>query len=169
MLRSLARLQEDDDVNQLPTNIKQLVELAIRHCHRREPEGLDRIFDTVAEPVKKQVLSGTLARLQGNAEDIAWLCSYFASETNRSEDNQKTHRPVMQLARVFVESGMIAFQDFMPYSGCRLAVINKDKFEALSSEIKAKMASAYNVLPVSMEQFQRSNEAILKELVVGLD
>ncbi|MDB9372316.1 hypothetical protein [Nodularia sphaerocarpa] len=149
-----------------PTQIDKLVEFAVRSCYQRHPEGLDKIFDNVPAKLKEQVLYGTLAALGTDIDSVSWLCGYFASEINSSSDNDKPYHPMTLLSKVLIKSGMQPFVDFMPYIGCRISILNKDKFEALPASIQALVKDIFTVTETSGEEAQRINEALLQELEV---
>lgn len=147
-----------------PTKIDKLIESAVRYCHKRNPEALDKIFDNLPVKLNKQVLDGTVAALETDIDALSWLCSYFASEINRSEDNDKPYHPITLLSKLLIKSGMQPFVDFMPYIGCRISILDNDKFEALPSRVQAAVKEAFYVVETSGEEAQRINEALLREL-----
>ncbi|MEO1375487.1 MAG: hypothetical protein AAFW70_14455 [Cyanobacteria bacterium J06635_10] len=61
---------------------------------------------------------------------------------------------------------MKAFVDFSPYPGCRLVIINTDKFAALPEKVKSLMQEAFDVNQASSEEVLRINDALLEELMV---
>lgn len=61
---------------------------------------------------------------------------------------------------------MEPFSDFMPYPGCRIVILNADKFEALPAEIRNTVQQAFDVMENSNEHLQQVNDALLQELVV---
>ncbi|MFN6571961.1 hypothetical protein [Dendronalium sp. ChiSLP03b] len=149
-----------------PTKIDKLVEDAVRYCHQRSPEALDSIFDNLPAALNKQVVTGIVAAFQGDINTLSWFCGYMASEINRSEDNHKPHHPITELSKTLIKSGMEAFTDFMPYPGCRIVILNPEKFESLPEEVQAVVQQAFNVTEQSQEQAQRINDALMQELTV---
>ena len=147
------------------TEINEIVEIAVGCCHQRNPELLDEIFDDLPVEINKQVLAGTVAALRNDIDSTVWFCGYFAGAINRKEDNEKQH-PIMLLSKLLIKKGMQAFVDFSPYPGCRLMIINTDKFGALPEKVKALMQEAFDVNEASGEEVKRINDAILEELVV---
>ena len=145
--------------------INEVIELSVGCCYQHNPELLDEIFDDLPVEINKQILSGTVAALQGDIDSLAWFCGYFAGAVNRSEDNEKPHL-IMLLSKMLIKNGMEAFVDFSPYPGCRLVVINTEKFESLPQKVKGLMQEAFDVNEASGEEVKRINNAILEELVV---
>ncbi|MBH8564422.1 hypothetical protein I8748_19925 [Nostoc sp. CENA67] len=152
---------------QSPQNpkIDKLVKLAVRHCRQRSPEGLDSIFDNLPVNLNKQVVAATLAALQQDIDTLSWYCGYFAGEINRAEDNQKPNS-ITKLSKILITTGMEPFADFVPYPGCRIVILNSEKFESLPEEVKAIVQQAFVVMENSSEEVQRVNDALLQELVV---
>ncbi|OUL24004.1 hypothetical protein BV378_20460 [Nostoc sp. RF31YmG] len=62
---------------------------------------------------------------------------------------------------------MEPFTDFMPYPGCRIVILNVEKFESLPEEVKSSVQQAFNVMESSPEQAQRVNDALMQELAVN--
>jgi hypothetical protein len=149
-----------------PTKIDKLVESAVRYCHKRHPESLDQIFDNLPVKLNQQVLNGTVAALKKDIDSLSWLCGYFASEINSTSDNDKPYHPITLLSKLLIKSGMQPFVDFMPYIGCRISILNNDKFEALPPRVQAAVKEAFDVVETSGEEAQRINEALLRELEV---
>jgi hypothetical protein len=149
-----------------PTKIDKLVESAVNSCHKREPEALDKIFDNLPVRLNGQVLKSTLTALAQDIDSLSWLCGYFASEINSSSDNDKPYHPITLLSKLLIKSGMQPFVDFMPYIGCRISILNHDKFEALPPRVQAAVREAFNVVETSGEEAQRINNALLQELEV---
>lgn len=147
------------------SQINEIVEIAVGCCHQRNPELLDEIFDDLPVEINKQVLAGTVAALQGDVDSTAWFCGYFAGAINRSEDNEKPHS-ITLLSKLLIKKGMEAFVDFSPYPGCRLVIINTEKFALLPEKAKALMQEAFDVNEASGEEVKRINDAILEELMV---
>ncbi|MHC5718202.1 MAG: hypothetical protein ACYTX0_40485 [Nostoc sp.] len=56
-----------------PTKIDKLVESAVRYCHKRHPEALDKIFDNLPVKLNQQVLDGTVAALKKDIDSLSWL------------------------------------------------------------------------------------------------
>lgn len=149
-----------------PTKIDKLVESAVRYCQQRQPEALDQIFDNLPVKLNQQVVTGILAAFQGDIDSLSWLCGYFASEINSTSDNDKPYHPITLLSKLLIKSGMQPFVDFMPYIGCRISMLNNDKFEALPPRVQAAVKEAFDVVETSGEEAQRINEALLRELEV---
>ncbi|MEH2376190.1 hypothetical protein [Nostoc sp.] len=149
-----------------PTKIDKLVENAVGYCHKRHPEALDKIFDNLSVKLNQQVLDGTVAALKKDIDSLSWLCSYFASEINSSSDNDKPYHPIMLLSKLLMKSGMQPFVDFMPYVGCRISILNNEKFEALPPKVQAAVKEGFDVTETSGEEAQKINEALLRELSV---
>ncbi|BAY14210.1 hypothetical protein [Calothrix sp. NIES-2098] len=61
---------------------------------------------------------------------------------------------------------MQPFVDFMPDIGCRISILNTDKFAALPPKVQAAVKEAFEVVETSGEEAQRINEALLKEFEV---
>jgi hypothetical protein len=149
-----------------PTKIDKIVESAVRYCQQRQPEALDQIFDNLPVKLNQQVVTGILAAFQGDIDTLSWLCGYFASEVNSTSDNDKPYHPITLLSKLLMKSGMQPFVDFMPYIGCRISILNSDKFEALPHRVQAAVKEAFDVVETSGEEAQRINEALLRELEV---
>ncbi|MCV3217580.1 hypothetical protein OGM63_29410 [Plectonema radiosum NIES-515] len=92
--------------------------------------------------------------------------SYSASEINRSEDNDKPYHAIKLLSKLLIKHGMEPFTDFSPYPGCRLIIINTEKFEALPAEVQDLLKEVFDVMEGTGEQLQQINNALLEELVV---
>lgn len=148
------------------SQINKIVEIAVGCCHQRNPELLDEIFDDLPVEINKQVLSGTVAALQGDVDSLVWFCGYFAGAINRSEDNEKPHL-IMLLSKMLIKNGMEAFVDFSPYPGCRLVIINTEKFEALPPKVQALVQQSFDVTESKSEETQQVNDALLEELMVA--
>ncbi|MEH2154912.1 hypothetical protein [Nostoc sp.] len=86
--------------------------------------------------------------------------------TNSTSDNDKSYHPITLLSKLLIKSGMQPFVDFMPYIGCRISILNNDKFEALPPRVQAAVKEAFDVVETSGEEAQRINEALLRELEV---
>jgi hypothetical protein len=61
---------------------------------------------------------------------------------------------------------MQPFVDFMPYIGCRISILNIEKFEALPAKVQAAVKEAFDVMERSDEEFKTINEALLAEMEV---
>lgn len=151
-----------------PTKTDKLVERVVRYCQKRSPEALDQIFSNSPVDLNKQLATATVTVLQGDIDSLGWSCGYFAGAINRSEDNQKPHYSITLLSKLFIKSGMQPFSDFMPYPGCRIVILNADKFASLPPEVRNTMQQAFDVMENSNEHLQRFNNALLQELVVTL-
>jgi hypothetical protein len=149
-----------------PTKIDKLVERAVRYCHQRCPEALDQIFDNLPVTLNEQVLYGTVTALQQDVDALSWLCGYFASEINSTSDNDKPYHPITLLSKLLIKSGMQPFVDFMPYVGCRISILDADKFAALPHSVQAAVREVFNVVETTEEEAQRINDALLQELEV---
>jgi hypothetical protein len=149
-----------------PTKIDKLIESAVRYCHKRHPEDLDSIFDNLPVNLNQRVVTGILAALQKDIDTLSWFCGYMASEINRSEDNQKPHHPIAELSKTLITSGMEPFTDFMPYPGCRLVILNSEKFESLPKSVQTIVQQAFDIRESSGIEAQRINDALLQELMV---
>ncbi|MEM7713429.1 MAG: hypothetical protein AAF349_07600 [Cyanobacteria bacterium P01_A01_bin.68] len=147
------------------SQINELIEIAVGCCYQRNPELLDEIFDNLPIDLNKHVIMGTVAALQGNVDSTAWFCGYFARAINHSEDNEKPHLIIL-LSKMLIKNGMEVFVDFSPYPGCRLMVINIEKFESLPPKVQALMQEAFDVNEASGKEVLRINDAILEELMV---
>ena len=62
--------------------------------------------------------------------------------------------------------GMEPFTDFMPYPGCRIVILNSEKFESLPESVQAVVQQAFDIKESTGEEAQRINDALLQELVV---
>jgi hypothetical protein len=149
-----------------PTKIDKLIESAVRYCHKRHPETLDSIFDYLPVNLNQRVVTGILAALQKDIDTLSWFCGYMASEINRTEDNQKPHHPITKLSKTLITLGMEPFTDFMPYPGCRLVILNSEKFESLPESVQTIVQQAFDIRESSGTEAQRINDALLQELMV---
>ncbi|MUH00615.1 hypothetical protein F7734_53450 [Scytonema sp. UIC 10036] len=149
-----------------PSEIDKLVARAVRCCQKRKPEGLDQIFDNLPVQLNKQVLYGTVAALEQDIDSVSWLCGYLASEINDVLDNDKPHKPITLLSKLLIKSGMLLFEDFMPYTGCRISILNQEKFESLPPTVRAAIEKSFEVMESSSEEIQRMSEALLQEMEV---
>ena len=64
---------------------------------------------------------------------------------------------------------MQPFADFSPYPGCRLIIINTEKFAALPEQVQKLVGAAFDVMESTGEQAQQVNNALLEELVVMVE
>ncbi|MEH2207148.1 MAG: hypothetical protein V7K53_24270 [Nostoc sp.] len=116
--------------------------------------------------LNQRVVTGILAALQKDIDTLSWFCGYMASEINGSEDNQKPHHPIAELSKTLIKSGMEPFTDFMPYPGCRIVILNSEKFESLPESVQAVVQQAFDIKESTGKEAQRINDALLQELVV---
>lgn len=135
-------------------------------ARRREPEALDKIFDNLPVEMNNKVLKGTLRELNKDIDTISWLCGYFASEINSSSDNDKPRQPIILLSKLLIKYGLAPFTGFLPYSGCRITIVNTEKFEALPPKVIDAINGAFEVLERSTEEAQQINDALLAEMLV---
>jgi hypothetical protein len=149
-----------------PTKTEKLVERAVLCCHKRHPEGLDQIFDLLPLKLNKQVLNGTVAVLEKDVDSLSWLCSYLTSEINSTADNNKPYHPIMLLSKLLIKCGMQPFEDFMPYTGCRISIINYEKLEALPNRVRMAIEQSFDVMETSPEEVKSMSEALLREMEV---
>ena len=149
-----------------PTKTEKLAERVVQYACDRSPESLDRVFDNLPAKLNLQVLNGVIATLEKDIDTVAWLCSYFAGEINSSEDNNKSHNSITLLSKLLMSYGMKPFVDFMPYTGCRISVLNADKFKALPTQVHEVIKKGCNVTEVSVEEARRINEALLQEIEI---
>ncbi|KAF3884082.1 hypothetical protein AB0758_33035 [Tolypothrix bouteillei VB521301_2] len=117
--------------------------------------------------LNKQVLYATVAALEQDIDSVSWLCGYLASEINDVSDNDKSHKPISLLSKLLLKSGMVLFEDFMPYTGCRISIINQEKFESLPPTVRAAVEKSFEVMETSSEEVQKMSEALLREMEVG--
>ena len=59
--------------------------------------------------------------------------------------------------------------DFSPYPGCRLIIINTQKFAALPLQVQKLVEEAFDVMESTDEQAIQINNALLEELVVMVE
>ncbi len=149
-----------------PTKTDKLIEQAVRYATKRGPESLDRIFDNLPVKSNEQVLFGAVAALSKDIDTLAWLCGYFASEINSTEDNDKSHQPITLLSKLLIKNGMQPFKDFMPYMGNRITILDTDKFEALPAKVQAVVKEAFDLRESSDEEMKRVNDALTAEMSV---
>ncbi|NJL80009.1 MAG: hypothetical protein HC836_42850 [Richelia sp. RM2_1_2] len=148
-----------------PSKIDKLVERVVHYSQKRQPEALDQIFDNVNNHLNNEVVASALAIL--DADTKSWLCGYFASEINSTQDNNKPHHPIVLLSKLLIKSGMEPFSDFMPYPGCRIMIINYEKFEALPPKVQALVQKSFDVTESNREETRQVNDALLEELMVA--
>lgn len=146
--------------------IGNLVRLAVNYGRRRSPELLDRIFDNQPASLNQQIMEGIVAVLQSDIDSLGWFCGYVASEINRTEDNQNTHQPIAELSKTLIRAGMKPFTDFLPYPGCRIVILNAEKFALLPDGVKAMLQQGFDVSEKTPEQTHQINDALLEELIV---
>ncbi len=149
-----------------PTKTEKLIERVVQSACDRSPEFLDRIFDNLPVKINSQVLDGAIVILEKDTDTLAWLCGYFAGEINSSKDNDKSHTPITLLSKLLMKYGMKPFVDFMPYTGCRISILNADKFEALPIKVQAVVKEAFELVEHSDEEAQKINDALLAEMMV---
>lgn len=149
-----------------PTKLDKLIQQAADSCRRREPEALDKIFDNLPVEMNNKVLKGTLRELNKDIDSLSWLCGYFASEINSSDDNNKPRQPIILLSKLLMKYNLAPFIDFMPYTGCRIHIIDTDKFDALPVKVRKTINGAFEVLERSTEEAQQINDALLAEILV---
>lgn len=160
-----------------PSKTDKLVQQVVRYCQERSPEALDQIFDNLPvgrtaqqyQRLNQQILTGTINALTGDIDTLAWFCGYTASEINRTSDNHKSHLPITLLSKLLIKQRMQPFSDFMPYPGCRIVILNADKFESLPTEVRNTVQQAFDVMENSSHQLQHVNNALLEELVVMVE
>jgi hypothetical protein len=156
-----------------PTKFQILLSEVVNHCRYQSPESLDKIFDNLPNGLtnaqftilNKQLIEGIVEALIRDADTLAWFCSYTASEINCTEDNDK-HHPIKLLSKVLIRNGMVPFTDFSPYPGCRIVILNADKFEALPERVKKLLQDSFDLTETTGEDAQRINNALLSELMV---
>ena len=156
-----------------PTKTEKLIQQIVKHCQKRSPESLDQIFDNLSvgltraefSNLNQQVMSGTV-KVLSDSDTLAWFCSYFASEINRSEDNDKSRHPIRLLSKLLIKHGMEPFTDFSPYPGCRLVITNIEKFESLPIQVQELVKEAFQIIQRTSEQARQINDALLEELIV---
>jgi hypothetical protein len=89
----------------------------------------------------------------------------IAGAINRTEDNNKPHSIVL-LSKLLIKFGMQPFADFAPYPGCRIMIVNTDKFAALPEKVRLLVREAFDMAERTAEEAQRINNALIEELVV---
>jgi hypothetical protein len=149
-----------------PTKTDKLVEQAVRYATKRNPESLDRIFDNLPIKLNEQVLFGAVGALAKDIDTLAWLCGYFSGEINRTSDNDKPYHPIILLSKLLMKYGMKPFADFTPTTGCRITILDTDKFEALPPNVREVVEAGFDAREMSDEDFKRINDALLAEMVV---
>ncbi len=156
-----------------PTDADKLVERMVHHCQKRNPEALDRLLDSVhvgrapreSEHLSYVLTHGTLAQIESDIETLSWFCGYMCDEINTREDGNQP-LPVTQLAKKLIEAGMEPFEDFVPYPGRRLVIINDEKAETLPEELRTELREMFDLRKASGEELYQMNEAIAQELMV---
>jgi hypothetical protein len=149
-----------------PTKTDKLIEQVVLHAKKRDPESLDRIFDNLPVKLNEQVLFGAIGAIAKNIDTLAWLCGYFAGEINSMEDNDKLYHPIILLSKLLIKYGMQPFKDFTPTTGCRITIIDVDKFEALPAIVREVVEAGFDSRETSDKDFKRINDALLAEMVV---
>lgn len=147
--------------------IDGLIEQVVAYAKARLPQSIDQILDNSTKDTNQQILDGVLALLANDIGTLAWLCSYFAGEINHVEDNQKSCKPIMLLSKVLIEYGIKPFEDFVPYSGCRITIFNFEKFESLPPNIRYIVKGGFDVASMSSQDFNNINEALRSEMEVA--
>ena len=156
------------------TEADKLVEQVVKFCLEPSPEPLDAIFNSLNsrrtakqyQQLNQKVLWGSVAAIRADIETLSWFCSYLSSEINRTEDNNNPRHPIQDLAKILITAGMRPLDDFMPYPGCRIVIMNTKKFEALPDVVKTAVKEAFEVIQRTSEEVQRTNDVLLEELVV---
>jgi hypothetical protein len=148
-----------------PTKTNKLVEQVLQHSRDRNPEALDQILDNSPVELNRKLVDATVTALHQDIDTLAWFCGYFAGAINRSEDNNKPSSIVL-LSKLLIKSGMQPFVDFAPYPGCRLMVVNTDKFAALPEKVQILVQEAFDVVERTPKEAQRINNALIEELMV---
>ena len=156
------------------SNIEQVVDRIVRLCHKRSPEALDRIFDTMytgltenqAENLSRQVTYLTAAALKPDPETLAWWCGYMASEINYSADNDRQDLRITTLARKLIDNRLMPFQHFLPYPGRRLILLDANLLSTLPTELQKAMRDTFDLDERSSEEVYQINEAIRQEIAV---
>ena len=145
----------------------RLIDRIVRYCHKRDPEALDRIFDSLPqndEHLSQQIITATVAQLGIDLDTLSWFCGYMASEINRSEDCDRAHLPLIALSAKLITLDVQPFVDFVPYPGRRIIILDVERFAALPAPIQAEIKAAFALLERSGEQVQQVNEALRQEL-----
>jgi len=156
------------------TEADTLIEQVVKLCHERSPEPLDAIFNSLSskrtakqyQQLNQKVLWGSVAAIKSDIETLSWFCSYLSSEINRTEDNNNPRHPIQDLAKILITAGMRPLDDFMPYPGCRIVIMNTKKFEALPDVVKTAVKEAFEVIQRTSEEVQQTNDVLLEELEV---
>lgn len=155
------------------TEESKLIERMVHYCQKRNPEALDRLLDSVhmghtaqeSERLSYSLTHGTVTQIQSDIDTLSWFCGYMASEINRSEDNDRS-LPVTGLAKKLIQAGMQPFEDFAPYPGRRLVIINDEKVKTLPEALQTELRASFDLTETSGEEFDQINEAIRQELIV---
>jgi BarA-like signal transduction histidine kinase len=156
------------------TKVEQIVDRIVRLCQKRSPEALDKIFDTMhvgltqteAENLSMQVTQLTTAALRADSDTLAWWCGYMASEINSSADNNRQNLRITMLSRTLIDVGLMPFQDFVPYPGRRLILVDSARFATLPPSLQQAMHDLFDMDEKTGEEVDQINEAIRQELVV---
>jgi hypothetical protein len=154
-----------------PQQADQRIDRIVRYCHKRSPEALDRVFDTLPhndEHLSQQIIAATVAQLRTDLDTLSWFCGYMASEINHSEDSDRAHLPLTSLSAKLITLGFQPFIDFVPYPGRRIIILDADRFAALPVSIQAEIKVAFDLMEQSGEQVQQVNEALSQELFVSV-
>jgi hypothetical protein len=147
--------------------VEGLIARVVAYVKAQLPESIDEILDNSTGVTNSSILDGVLASLANDIDALAWLCSYFAAETNRVEDNEKPCKPIMLLSKLLLKHGFKPFEDFAPYCGCRLTIFNADKFESLPPNIQQMVDGGFDVAEMSSRDFDNINEALRSEMEVN--
>jgi hypothetical protein len=158
------------------TEADKLIERMVHHCRKRNPEALDRLLDSVhvghtrqeSERLSYVLTHGTLAQIESDIETLSWFCGYMCDEINTREESDRP-LPITQLAKKLIEAGMKPFEDFVPYPGRRLVIINDEKAKTLPEELQAELKERFGLRETSDEELDQMNEAIREELMVTED
>ncbi|PSB14753.1 hypothetical protein C7B65_25890 [Phormidesmis priestleyi ULC007] len=157
--------KQDDD--------QKLIDRMVRHCWNRNPKALDRLLDSLhvghppreSERLSYVLTQGTLDQIQSDLDTLSWFCGYMCDEINTREDGNQP-LPITQLAKKLIEAGMQPFEDFVPYPGRRLVIINDEKAKSLPETLQAELEERFELRKTSSEELQQINEAIREELRV---
>ena len=152
---------------------KKLIDQMVRYCWNRNLEALDRLLDSVhanhppheSERLSYVLTHGTLDQIQFDIDTLSWFCGYLCDEINICEDGNQ-HLPITQLAKKLIEAGMQPFEDFVPYPGRRLVIVNDEKAKSLPEALQTELETGFDLMKTSSEELQQINEAIREELSV---
>jgi hypothetical protein len=155
------------------TEADKLVERMVHHCRKRNPEALDRLLDSVhvghtrqeSERLSYLLTHGTIAQIESDLDTLSWFCGYMCDEINTREESDQP-LPITQLAKKLIQAGMEPFEDFVPYPGRRLVIINDEKAKMLPEELQAELKERFDLREASNEELYQINEAIRQELTV---